>query len=94
MTDTTETPPCPVCGGPSEPARRPDFHLLRFGLTVHSRRCTNCGHHFQRARGMTADERDRARAGRFARTEAPARGDWLPEQADWWDFNADELDFN
>ena len=93
MTETT-TQPCPVCGGPSEPARRPDFYLLRFGLTVHSRRCTNCDHLYQVATQMTCEERERAKAGRFAKTEAPARSGWLPEQADWWYFNADGLDFN
>ena len=83
MTDTTETPPCPVCGGPSEPASRPDFPLLAFGLIVTNRRCARCGHRFQAARGMTADERDRARAGRFAKTEAP---DPAPPFSDGWDF--------
>ena len=75
--------PCPVCGGVSVPTDRPDFYLLTLGLTVHNRRCAGCRHRFQTARGMTADERDRARAGRSAKTEAP---DLAPPCSDVWDF--------
>lgn len=94
MTETT-TQPCPVCGGPSVSSTdRIDFYLLPFGLAVHNRRCVKCRHRFQTATQMTCEERERAKAGRFAKTEAPARGDWLPEQADWWHFDADEWGFN